>query len=97
MLLFACGSTTTHHVVTGAVGAPHAGDVQIVMGDQAPPPGLNEVALLQAIGRGTHADLEHVIDGLKQEARTQGCTVIAKVKIDQGASVASGTGVCLKQ
>lgn len=96
LLLGACGTTETHHVVTGSVGAPHGGAVQILMGDEAPPPGLSEVALLQAIGRGTEADLEHVIGGLQEKARELGCTVVAKVKIDQGSSTASGTGVCLR-
>jgi hypothetical protein len=94
--LGACGVTESHHVLTGSVGAPRTGDVQILMGDEAPPPGLTEVALLQTIGRGTDADLEHVIGGLKERARELGCVVVAKVKIEQGSSTASGTGVCLR-
>ncbi len=97
LLMLGCGSTDTHSVVTGTVGAPRAGDVQILMGDEAPPAELKEVALLQAIGRGTHADLEHVIAGLKAKAQELGCSVVAKVKVDQGSSTASGTGVCLRQ
>jgi hypothetical protein len=96
LLLIACGTTTTHAVLTGTPGAPRGGDVQIVMGDGAPPAGLTEVGIVQAVGHGTNADLEHVMAGLKEKALSLGCTVIAKVKIDQGAETASGTGVCLK-
>jgi hypothetical protein len=96
LLLLACGTTTTHSVITGSAGAPRAGNIEILMGDEAPPSGLTEVGLVQAIGHGTHADLEHVIAGLKEKASALGCTVIAKVKVDQGASTASGTGVCLR-
>ena len=96
LLLMACGTTTTHSVITGSAGAPRAGDVRILMGDEAPPTGMTEVGIVQAVGRGTHADLEHVVAGLKEKALSLGCTVIAKVKIDQGASTASGTGICLR-
>jgi hypothetical protein len=96
LLLSACGTTTTHSVLTGTAGAPRAGDIKILMGEEAPPPGLTEVGIVQAVGHGTHADLEHVMDGLKEKSLSLGCTVIAKVKIDQGASEASGTGVCLR-
>ena len=96
LLLAACGTTTTHSVLTGAPGRPHAGDVGILMGDDAVPAGLTEVGLVQAIGHGTNADLEHVVDGLKEKARELGCTVVAKVKVDQGSSTASGTGICLR-
>ena len=95
-LLSACGSTTTHHVLTGVQGPPHGGDVLIVLQGQTPPPGGQEVGVVQAIGRGTHADLAHVVDGLKQEAARLGCTAVINVKVDQGASTASGTGVCMR-
>src|SRR5204863_1903224 len=93
LLLIACGTTTTHSVLTGTPGAPRSGEIRIVMGDEAPPAGLTEVGIVQAIGHGTNADLEHVMAGLKEQALSLGCTVIAKVKIDQGASEASGSGV----
>jgi hypothetical protein len=96
LLLGACGTTTTHAVITGSPRAPSGGGVQIVMGDEQPPQGMTEVGIVQAIGRGTHADLEHVVGGLQEKARELGCTVVAKVKIDQGASTASGTGICLR-
>jgi uncharacterized protein YbjQ (UPF0145 family) len=52
--------------------------------------------VVQAIGKGPHADLAHVIDGLKAEAARLGCTAVINVKVDQGASTASGTGVCMR-
>jgi hypothetical protein len=33
---------------------------------------------------------------LKENALALGCTVIANVKVDQGAPTASGTAVCLR-
>ncbi|HKO53991.1 MAG TPA: hypothetical protein VJV79_40060 [Polyangiaceae bacterium] len=96
LLLIACGTITTHSVLTGTPGAPRAGEIRIVMGEEAPPPGLTEVGIVQAVGHGSNADLEHVIEGLKEKSLSLGCTVIAKVKIDQGATKASGTGVCLR-
>ena len=95
-LLVACGTTTTHAVLTGVPGAPRGGEVQVIMGDAPPPADLKEVGIVQAVGHGTEADLEHVMMGLKEKALSLGCTVIAKVKIDQGASTASGTGLCMR-
>lgn len=91
-----CGRTTTHFVLSGSAGPVHEGNVALVLQGQPPPEGLEEVALLQAVGSGIHADMEHVVQGLVERARSLGCNAIVNVKIDQGASHASGTGVCLR-
>lgn len=91
----ACGSTKTHRVVTGQPGAAHAGDVALYMAGSPTPP-LDEVAIVQAVGQGAHADLEHVVQGLKKEAGQLGCTVLANVKIDQRSGTASGTAICAR-
>jgi hypothetical protein len=91
-----CGTLETHRVLTGYPGAPSGGDVLIFMQTQPGPTGLQEVGIVQAVGRGTFADLEHVIAGLKTEAASLGCTAVIGVKVDQGATTASATGVCLR-
>lgn len=89
-----CGATTTHYVQTGAAAAPYPGEVRIVMEASPAPPGFVEIAIVQAVGKGTHADLEHVIGGLQSEAAALGCDTIVRVRVDQGANQASATGVC---
>lgn len=92
-LLLACAYTTTHRVMTGSPSAAHSGEVAVFMVGTPPPP-YQEVAIVQAVGNGGHADLEHVVEGLKEEARRLGCTAIVNVKVDQGSGTASGTGIC---
>ncbi len=91
--LASCGSTTTHHVLTGNPSAPRSGNVRIVMESAEVPSGIEEVAIVQAVGQGTEADLEHVIEGLKEEARALGCDVVVRVRIDQGSGTAAASGV----
>jgi hypothetical protein len=93
LALGGCGTTTTHRVLTGAPGAPHGGPVTIIMENAPVPWVVEEVAIVQAVGNGMQADLEHVIDGLKREAQALGCTVIVRVHVDQGSATASATGV----
>lgn len=93
VLLAACGETKTHHVVTGPPGPPYYGGVTVVLEGQPLPPTFVEVAIVQAVGRGDHADLEHVIQGLRWEAGRLGCDVVIHVRIDQGGATASANGI----
>ena len=92
----ACGTTRTSRVVTGKESAPYSGEVKILMDGTPVPEGMQEVALVQAIGHGFHADLEHVIQGLRAEAATLGCDAVVRVKVDQGSTQASANGVCMR-
>ncbi len=96
LLVAACSRTQTHHVLTGTPGAPYSGDVRIVMENAEVPKGVEEVAIVQAQGFGGHADLEHVLAGLTDEAKKLGCDMVVRVRIDQGATQASATGVAVR-
>lgn len=91
----ACGSLTLHRVMTGNAQQPiDPYAVRVLLADAAVPPSFQEVAIVEAIGRGTDADLEHVVAGLRQEAAALGCTYVVHVRIDQGSGTATGTGTC---
>jgi hypothetical protein len=96
LLLAGCGTLETRHVLTGPPGQPR-GDVRIVLQGQPTPPGLQEVAIVQAVGTGMYARLENVIGGLTTEAGSLGCSAVVNVKIDQGNTTASGTGTCVRE
>jgi hypothetical protein len=91
-----CGSLQTHHVLTGQAGAPYPGDVRIVLDGAAQPPGLQEVAIIQAVGTGAHANLQDLVAGLKTEAQSLGCDTVVNVHVDQGDSTASASGVAAR-
>jgi len=96
MALCGCGRVQTSRVITGPTGAPFAGQVAIVMENAPPPAQFVEVAILQSIGYGMSADLASVVGGLQAEAARLGCDAVIRVRVDQGASQASGTGVCVR-
>jgi hypothetical protein len=82
------------HVLTGIPGRPHPG-AKIVMVGGATPEQAEEVAILQI--RGTHgAALPEVIAGLQAEAQDLGCDAVVQVQVDQGATMVSATGVCVR-
>lgn len=89
-----CGALTMHHVLTGAPAPAFGGDVRVVMEGSEGPSGFVEIAIVQAHGTGQNADLEHVIDGLRVRAAALGCDTIVRVRVDQGVSNASASGVC---
>lgn len=92
----ACGTTRTSRVVTGKASAPYSGEVKILMDGAPVPEGMEEVALVQATGYNLHANLEHVIEGLRAEASALGCDTVVRVKVDQGSAQASANGVCMR-
>ncbi|MBL8716502.1 MAG: hypothetical protein JNL79_10935 [Myxococcales bacterium] len=94
LVLSGCGTTHTYRVLTGAARPAFDGPVRVVLEPDLPPAGFQEIAIIEAKCAGTHADLEHVVAGLQREAARLGCTIVVRVRIDQGASLATGTGVC---
>lgn len=94
LLLPACGSLETSFVQTGARAPAHGGGVYLVMESAPPPDGFEEIAIVQAKGTGTHAEMPDLLGGLKDVSRSLGCTHVVRVRVDQGSSVASATGVC---
>lgn len=92
-----CGTTSTHRVVIGPVAPAQRGGVLVLSEGAALPDTYAEVAIVQAIGRGTHADAEHVLEGLRAEAATLGCDAVVRVHIDQGTNQTSATGVAIRR
>ncbi len=95
VMCLGCGTTKMHRVITGTPGPAHSGPVLVVMQGMRSPP-YEEIAIVQAVGQGSHADLEHVVAGMKKEAQKLGCTALINVKVDQGSGTASGTGICAR-
>ncbi|WP_394821861.1 hypothetical protein [Pendulispora albinea] len=93
----ACGGYTEVHEVMFRPPTPPTGrDVQVYVGDQAPPNAFYEVAMLQAIGFDGDSDLEDVMGALRERGRVLGCDGIIRVRVELGYSMAHGYGVCVK-
>ncbi len=91
-----CGSTSTYHFITGPVGRPARGEPRVFLAGASLPSNYTEVAVVQAIGRGNHADLGHVVEGLRAEAATLGCDAVIATRSDRGETQMSGTGVAVR-
>lgn len=91
--LVGCARLEVHHVLTGTPGAPYSGPVRVVLEGQADPPGVEEVAIVQAVGTLGHANIEDLVPALTQEAQSLGCNIVLHVHVDQGSSMATASGV----
>ena len=96
LALVGCGTLEVHHVMTGPAGNPYGGDVRILLESAPVPDGIEEVAIVQAVGSGHKARLEVLLEGLKGRARQLGCDLIVRVRIDQGATTATASGVAAR-
>jgi hypothetical protein len=65
----------------------------VVLEGAADPPGVEEVAIVQAVGTLNHANLEDLIPVLTQQAQSLGCNIVLHVHVDQGSSMATASGV----
>ncbi len=97
VLASACSEVRTHHVVTGRPSAPRSGPIVTVMQGSPVPFAYQEVAIVQAVGTGDDADLEHVVGGLQKEAGALGADAVINIEIDQGSGQASGTGIAVRR
>jgi len=90
-----CGSTSTYRVMLGRPGPVVANAARVRLSRLAHIPGfrVREVALVQAIGRGSHADLAHLAEGLEAEAISLGCNAIVRFRVDQGTQQAVAIGI----
>lgn len=97
--LVGCGRTDVYQAVlrdpatTPGGGAKRA---EIYFASQGPGRLFYEVALVQAVGTGTDANIQDVARALADRAGQLGCDAVVNVQIDQGYTVAHGYGVCVR-
>ncbi|MEZ4410915.1 MAG: hypothetical protein R3A52_31225 [Polyangiales bacterium] len=93
--LAGCGHTSVHRWVIGPVGAPSRVPARVFSARGATPPAA-EVALVEAVGTGTHADGDQAIEALRREAQSMGCDAVLRVEVAQGANTTVATGVAAR-
>lgn len=91
-----CGTILTAHAIIGRGGPAHTRPVEIVLVGQRASRNYEEVAVVQAIGRGDQGDAAHVLDGLRREAAALGCDAVLAVRVDVGTRQASAVGVAVR-
>lgn len=95
LCLTACGTTSTHRAVFGPPAPPTRAVLYFPQRAQLPAD-YTEVGLVQSVGRGTHADADHVIEGMRAEAAALGCDAVIEGHVEQGTAMASGVGVAVR-
>jgi hypothetical protein len=95
--LFACGTINTYRFPlekpTGQVSpTPPA----IFFEGQMPTQSMQELAMVEAVGSGTKASVEDVVNALQIEAGRWGASAIVRVRVDCGYSQCHGWGVAVR-
>ena len=96
LLNLGCGSTVVQRYLLDAPGRPHNGDVRVIMNDDRAP-GEGAVALVRVVARGPDADLPHLINALRAEARMLGCSAVVGVRIARAISTATAVGYVVRR
>jgi hypothetical protein len=96
LLNLGCGSTVVQRYLLDAPGRPHRGDVRVLMNDDRLPRD-GAVALVRVVARGPDADLPHVIEALRAEARMLGCSAVVGVRIARAISTATAVGYAVRR
>jgi hypothetical protein len=92
-----CGTVTTYRFPldrpTGTVAkAPPA----VFFEGQMPSTGMRELVMVEAVGSGTKASVEHVVNAMQDEAARWGANAIVRVKVDCGYSQCHGWAVAVQ-
>lgn len=94
-LAIGCAEFQDGAALLAAPGPRYDGPITILEGGSLPP-GLHEVALLQACGTGTHGAHDRLLRELTGYARDLGCDTIARVHWDEAGFSRGVTGLCLR-
>ncbi|MBI5514763.1 MAG: hypothetical protein HY909_13390 [Deltaproteobacteria bacterium] len=94
--LLGCGATQGWRVPTNTPRPARSGGVVIYRMGDALPARFTELGLVQAQGVGTHADLEHLYEGLTEEAQALGADAVVRVEVNVGATQAWAAGVAVR-
>ena len=86
----------SEHVLTGEPFPPYVGSVRIVMDGAPLSDPFEEVAVVSAKGENADATLQSILGALQNEAASLGCNAVVHVRYEQGARIASATGVAVR-
>lgn len=91
-----CGSTEVHQILLREPTMQPRGEIDVyVVGGAPPRRPYYEVAYVQAIGHGSHADVEDVTHALANRGARLGCDALVRVHVELGSTRAHASGVCV--
>lgn len=89
----ACASVSSSQYLTSVPRPPSGAEPIVVLEGSAEPPGLQEIAILQAKCEGGGCEMPMVLSRLRQDAARIGATHVVRVRIDTGATQIVAHGV----
>lgn len=95
-MLSGCGYVEMHEAVLRPTTGPASKPVELYVEAQSPNRPYYEVALVEAFGYGSDADLEDLTAALQSRGQALGCDGLLRVHFDMGRSMAHGYGVCVR-
>ena len=94
--MMGCGSTEVHQILLREPTMQPRGEIEVyVVGGAPPRRPYYEVAYVQAIGHGSHADVEDVTHALANRGARLGCDALVRVHVELGSTRAHASGVCV--
>jgi hypothetical protein len=96
-LLTGCGTVTTYRFpLEKPSGQISATPPAVFFEGQLPQQNMQELAMVEAVGSGTKASIEDVVNALQLEAARFGASAVVRVRVDCGYSQCHGWGVAVK-
>jgi hypothetical protein len=96
-LLGACGNVQMYRYPLGAVSTAYGGRPTVSFeGSELLNAPMQELAMVEAVGSGTNADTESVVNALIFMGQTFGASAIVKVRVDCGFGQCHGYGVAVR-
>jgi hypothetical protein len=93
--LVGCGSMVTYRWPLSQP-APQNGRPLVYFEGSLPSAGIQELEMVEAVGAGTHANLDDVINAMQDEAQAYGANAIVRVRVDCGHGTCHGYGVAIR-
>jgi hypothetical protein len=95
LILVGCGSTEVHQIFLRQPSLIENREIEVYVAGAPPKRAYYDIAIVQAIGHGSDADVEHVTHALATRAARLGCDAVVRVHVELGYGRAHGTGVCV--
>lgn len=97
LLLVGCGTVTTYRFpLEKPSGQVSPTPPAVFFEGQLPNEAMQELAMVEAVGSGTRASVEDVVNALQIEGARWGASAIVRVKVDCAYSQCHGWGVAVR-
>jgi hypothetical protein len=95
LFLCGCGSVEVHQIFMRQPSMIEHRDIEVYVASAPPKRPYYEIAILQAIGNGSDADVEHVTHAIANRGARLGCDAVVRLHVELGATRAHGSAVCV--